>query len=70
MITCHNAFNVWPETALFPVWHRDTKRLDAPAGLLGGHRKPSGDLLQKLQHSLFLGCNQELEPILLQMYTF
>ena len=28
MITCHNAFNVWPKTTLLPVWARDAKRLD------------------------------------------
>ena len=30
MITCCNAFNVWPKTTLFPVWYRDAKRLDTP----------------------------------------
>ena len=30
-MTCRSVFNVWPETAfLFPLWHRDTKRLDTP----------------------------------------
>ena len=30
VITCHNAFNVWPETTLLLVWGRDAKRLDTP----------------------------------------
>ena len=31
VITCHNVFNVWPKvTLLFPVWPRDSKRLDTP----------------------------------------
>ena len=31
VIMCHNVFNVWPKITLFPVWCRDTKRLDTPA---------------------------------------
>ena len=31
VITCHNAFNMWPKTTLLlPVWPRDAKRLDTP----------------------------------------
>ena len=31
VITCHNIFNVWPETILLlPVWPRDAERLDTP----------------------------------------
>ena len=31
MITCCNAFNVWPKTTLLlPAWHRDAKSLDTP----------------------------------------
>ena len=28
MFMCHNVFNVWPKTALLPVWPRDAKKLD------------------------------------------
>ena len=26
----YNVFNVWPKTALLPVWPRDAKKLDSP----------------------------------------
>ena len=31
-ITCHNVFNMWPETIL-PLWSRDAKSLDTPVGI-------------------------------------
>ena len=30
VIVCHNVFNVWPKTTLFPVWSRDTRRVATP----------------------------------------
>ena len=33
VITSPNVFSVWPETALLPVWPRDTKRLNTPVSL-------------------------------------
>ena len=38
VITCCNAFNVWPKTMLLPVWPRDAKRLHTP-GTLGNLEK-------------------------------
>ena len=32
VITCHNVFNVRPKTSLLPLWSRDAKSLDTPAG--------------------------------------
>ena len=32
VIMCYNVFNVWPKIILLPVWPRDSKRLDTPAG--------------------------------------
>ena len=31
--------NVWPKTTLLPVWPRDIKRLDTPAGIVQYHKR-------------------------------
>ena len=35
MITCRSVFSVWPKT--LPVWPRDAKSLDTPAGAWSFH---------------------------------